>query len=80
MCGYKLVPTRFLTSIPYKFKNYAIEIEIPIHLWEQSIRPFEVQVEYRPRSRSDGKGITVKDAIRIILTLITYRVLKARRK
>ena len=79
MCGYKLVPTGFLTSIPYKFKNYAIEIEIPIHLWEQSIRPYEVQVEYRPRSRSDGKGITVKDAIRIILTLVSYRLLKARR-
>jgi len=80
MCGYKLVPTQFLKSIPYKFKNYAIEIEIPIHLWEQGIRPYEVQVEYCPRSRSDGKGITVKDAVKIILTLIPYRILKARRK
>lgn len=80
MCGYKLVPSDFLQSIPYKFKKYAIEIEIPIHLWEKGIRPFEVQVEYIPRSRSDGKGITVKDAAKIILTLITYRFLKARRK
>jgi glycosyltransferase involved in cell wall biosynthesis len=79
MCGYKLVPSEFLKSIPYKFKNYAIEIEIPIHLWEQSFRPYEVPVEYYPRSRSDGKGITVKDAIRIILTLVSYRLLKARR-
>ena len=79
MCGYKLVPSEFLKSIPYKFKNYAIEIEIPIHLWEQSIRPYEVPVEYYPRSRSDGKGITVKDAVRIILTLVSYRLLKARR-
>ena len=80
MCGYKLVPSEFLKSTPYKFKNYAIEIEIPIHLWEKSIRPYEVPVEYFPRSRSDGKGITVKDAISIILTLISYRLLRARRK
>jgi glycosyltransferase involved in cell wall biosynthesis len=79
MCGYKLVPSTFLQSIPYKFKKYAIEIEIPIHLWKKRIRPFEIQVEYIPRTRSDGKGITVKDAVTIILTLISYRFLRARR-
>ena len=79
MCGYKLVPSIFLQSIPYKFKKYAIEIEIPIHLWKKRIRPFEIQVEYIPRTRSDGKGITVKDAVAIILTLISYRFLRARR-
>ena len=79
MCGYKLVPSVFLQSIPYQFKKYAIEIEIPIHLWKKRIRPYEVQVEYIPRTRSDGKGITVKDAAKIIVTLISYRFLKARR-
>lgn len=28
MCGYKLVPTPMLQSLPFKFKKYAIEIEI----------------------------------------------------
>lgn len=79
MCGYKLVPTTMLKTLPFKFKKYAIEIEIPIHLWRNRIRPFEVQVEYSPRSREDGKGITVKDAIAIIFTLIISRVFSARR-
>ncbi len=80
MCGYKLVPTAMLKSLPFRFKKYAIEIEIPIHLWKARIRPFEVQVQYAPRSREDGKGITVIDAISIISTMIFYRILKVRRK
>ena len=80
MCGYKLVPTPMLQSLPFKFKKYAIEIEIPIHLWENKIRPFEVQVEYFPRSRAEGKGITVHDAVSIISSLIWYRIFKVHKK
>ena len=79
MCGYKLVPTKVLQDLPYKFKKFAIEIEIPIYLWKQRIRPHEVKVGYSPRSRLDGKMISAKDAISIIFTLITHRALKARR-
>ena len=80
MCGYKLVPTPMLQSLPFKFKKYAIEIEIPIHLWENKIRPFEVQVEYFPRSRAEGKGITVHDAVSIISSMILYRIFKVHKK
>mgnify|MGYP000733871113 CR=1 FL=1 len=79
MCGYKLVPTKVLQDLPYKFKKFAIEIEIPIYLWKQRIRPHEVKVGYSPRSRLDGKMISAKDAVSIIFTLITHRALKARR-
>ena len=80
MCGYKLVPTPMLQSLPFKFKKYAIEIEIPIHLWENNIRPHEVQVEYFPRSRAEGKGITVHDAVSIISSMIWYRIFKVHKK
>lgn len=79
MCGYKLVPTKVLKELPYKFKKFAIEIEIPIYLWKQRIRPYEIKVDYAPRTRLDGKMISVKDAISIIYILITHRILKARR-
>ena len=79
MCGYKLVPTRVLKELPYKFKKFAIEIEIPIALWKQRIRPYEIKVDYAPRSRDDGKMISVKDAIAIICTLVFHRFFKARR-
>ena len=80
MCGYKLVPTPMLQSLPFKFKKYAIEIEIPIHLWENKIRPYEVQVDYFPRSRAEGKGITVHDAVSIITSMIFYRLFKFHKK
>lgn len=79
MCGYKLVPTKILKELPYKFKKFAIEIEIPIYLWKQRIRPHEVKVGYSPRSRLDGKMISAKDAVAIIFTLFIHRALKARR-
>lgn len=79
MCGYKLVPTKVLQDLPYKFKKFAIEVEIPIYLWKQRIRPHEVKVGYSPRSRLDGKMISAKDAVSIICTLIVHRALKARR-
>jgi glycosyltransferase involved in cell wall biosynthesis len=79
MCGYKLVPTKVLQDLPYKFKKFAIEIEIPIYLWKQRMRPHEVKVGYSPRSRLDGKMISAKDAVSIIFTLISHRILKARR-
>lgn len=79
MCGYKLVPTKVLQDLPYKFKKFAIEVEIPIYLWKQRIRPYEVKVGYSPRSRLDGKMISAKDAVSIICTLIVHRALKARR-
>jgi glycosyltransferase involved in cell wall biosynthesis len=79
MCGYKLVPTKVLQDLPYKFKKFAIEIEIPIYLWKQRIRPYEIKVGYSPRSRLDGKMISAMDAVMIIYTLVVHRILKARR-
>jgi glycosyltransferase involved in cell wall biosynthesis len=79
MCGYKLLPTEVLQNLPFKFRKFAIEIEIPIYLWKQRIRPYEVKTAYSPRSRLDGKMISAKDAVSIIFTLVAHRLIKARR-
>jgi glycosyltransferase involved in cell wall biosynthesis len=80
MCGYKLMPSQILQSIPFKAKGFAIEVEIPIQLWKYRIRPYEVSVDYFPRSRSEGKGITVFDAVKIIFTLVTQRIFYSRQR
>ena len=74
------MPSQILQAIPFKAKGFAIEVEIPIQLWKRRIRPYEVPVDYFPRSRSEGKGITVIDAVKIILTLLTQRLLHVRQR
>jgi glycosyltransferase involved in cell wall biosynthesis len=74
MCGYKLVPTNVLKDLPYKFRKFGLEIEIPMQMWKKRMRPYEVEVKYHARTRAEGKSITVKDAIAIIISMAAFRV------
>jgi len=73
MCGYKLVPARVLQELPYKFKKFGLEIEIPMQMWKKRLRPYEVEVDYHARTRAAGKSISVKDAIAIIFSMAYFR-------
>jgi glycosyltransferase involved in cell wall biosynthesis len=77
MCGYKLLPTRYFKECPFRYSRFAIEVEFPLQLWLQRLRPYEILVDYKPRSREEGKVIGVRDAIQIILDLIYFRISKA---
>ena len=74
MCGYKLVPSQVLQELPYKFKKFGLEIEIPMQMWKKRLRPYEVEVHYHARTRAEGKSITVRDAIAIIYSLAAFRL------
>ena len=74
MCGYKLVPSIILQELPYKFKKFGLEIEIPMQMWKQRLRPYEVEVHYHARTRAEGKSISVKDAVAIILSMAYFRL------
>jgi glycosyltransferase involved in cell wall biosynthesis len=80
MCGYKLLPTMYFKECPFKYSRFAIEVEVPLHLWLKRLRPYEIKVDYKPRSRDEGKVIGVRDAIQIILDLIYFRISKARKR
>jgi glycosyltransferase involved in cell wall biosynthesis len=80
MCGYKLLPTKYFKECPFKYSRFAIEIEFPLLLWLQRLRPYEILVDYKPRSREEGKVIGVKDAVQIILDLVYFRIAKARKR
>ena len=73
MCGYKLVPVQILQELPYKFKKFGLEIEIPMQMWKKRLRPYEVEVDYHARTRAAGKSISVKDAIAIIFSMAYFR-------
>ena len=74
MCGYKLVPAETLKSLPYKYKHFGLEIEIPMQMWLSNQRPFEVDVDYKARTRAQGKSISVKDAFNVIKSMVTFRI------
>lgn len=74
MCGYKLIPSLVLQQLPYKYKKFGLEIEIPMHMWQLRQRPYEVEVSYKARTRAEGKSISVKDALSVITSMVTFRM------
>lgn len=80
MCGYKLVPTETLQTLPYRYKHFGLEIEIPMHMWLHHQRPYEVDVAYKARTRAQGKSISVKDAFAVITSMATFRITHKRVK
>ena len=78
MCGYKLIPSDFLSKLPFKYRKFGLEIEVPMNMWIKRLRPHEVEVAYKARTRSEGKSISVKDAIRVIASMAAFRVTRKR--
>jgi len=78
MCGYKLIPAPALKDLPYKYKKFGLEIEIPMNMWRMRQRPYEIEVSYKARTRAEGKSISVLDAIVVIFSMITFRLLHRR--
>jgi glycosyltransferase involved in cell wall biosynthesis len=78
MCGYKLVPSKVIQDLPFRFKKFGLEIEIPMQMWKNRVRPYEVEVQYHARTRAQGKSISVWDAIAIIISLIQFRLTNRR--
>ena len=80
MCGYKLIPSKFLQQLHYRYRKFGLEIEIPMHMWQLRQRPYEVEVSYKARSRAEGKSISVKDALAVILSMAIFRITHRRTK
>jgi glycosyltransferase involved in cell wall biosynthesis len=80
MCGYKLIPSINLEQLPYRYKKFGLEIEIPMHMWRLSQRPFEIEVSYKARTRAEGKSISVVDAFVVIVSMAAFRLTHRRKK
>jgi len=80
MCGYKLIPSSNLQSLPYRYKKFGLEIELPMQMWRLRQRPFEIEVSYKARTRAEGKSISVFDAIAVIVSMAAFRITHRRIK
>ncbi len=77
MTGHKAMETELFRSLRLRERGFAIEAEITARLLRGGIRIFEVPVVYRARSREEGKKLTALDGLRVIVTLVRCRVVRA---
>jgi glycosyltransferase involved in cell wall biosynthesis len=80
MCCFKLMPSIFLKNLPFRYKGFGIDVEIPMQIWRTKSRIKEVEVSYNPRSRLEGKSISVLDGLKIFFYLLHFRTFYRRLK
>jgi dolichol-phosphate hexosyltransferase len=70
----KAAPTELLRSLGLREQGFAIDAEIPARLLRGGVRIYEVPIDYRARSRAEGKKLTARDGLVILVTLIRSRL------
>jgi len=73
---FKLMPLSLFRSLKIRSAGFGMEAEITGKLLRQKIRPYEVPISYRARTREEGKKITWKDGVEALWILTRERVKK----
>jgi glycosyltransferase involved in cell wall biosynthesis len=73
---FKLMPVALYRSLEVKSRGFGMEAEVTGKLLRRRVRPFEVPISYRARSREEGKKITWKDGVEALWILTRERLRK----
>ena len=71
---FKLMPADLIRSLRITSAGFGMEAEITGKLLARRIRPYEVPITYRARSRDAGKKITWQDGVEAIWILTRIRL------
>jgi glycosyltransferase involved in cell wall biosynthesis len=71
---YKLMPLALLRELDVRSDGFGMEPEITAKLLSRGIRPYEVPITYRARSRRQGKKLTWRDGVRALWILLHVRL------
>ena len=71
---FKLMPADLLRSLNITADGFGMEAEITGKLLARGVRPFEVPITYRARSRAAGKKITWRDGVEAMWILARIRL------
>lgn len=74
MTGQKAIETELFRSLDLRERGFAVEAEIMARLVGRGIRIYEIPVEYKARSREEGKKLTAVDGLRVVHTLLRCRL------
>jgi glycosyltransferase involved in cell wall biosynthesis len=75
---FKLMPVELYRTLEITSKGFGMEAEITGKLLRNGIRPFEVPISYRARTREEGKKITWRDGVDALWILARERMRKAK--
>jgi dolichol-phosphate hexosyltransferase len=70
---FKLMPVQLFKSLEVRASGFGLEAEVTGKLLRRGIRPFEVPISYRARSREEGKKITWRDGVEAVGILLRER-------
>jgi glycosyltransferase involved in cell wall biosynthesis len=71
---FKLMPVELYRSLDVRSKSFGMEAEVTGKLLRRQVRPYEVPISYRARTRQEGKKITWWDGVEALLILARERV------
>lgn len=77
---FKLLPLKLYRELAVESNGFGMEAEITGKLLARKIRPYEVPISYKARSREDGKKITWKDGVEAVWILSKIRARAPRRR
>jgi glycosyltransferase involved in cell wall biosynthesis len=70
---FKLIPTARYRELDIRETGFGMEAEITGKLLRRGIRPYEVPISYRSRSREAGKKLTWRDGVEALWILVRER-------
>jgi glycosyltransferase involved in cell wall biosynthesis len=75
---FKLMPVELYKSLDIRSRGFGMEAEVTGKLLRRRVRPYEVPISYRARSREEGKKITWRDGVEAFWILGRERVRRPR--
>jgi glycosyltransferase involved in cell wall biosynthesis len=75
---FKLIPTSLYRSLDIQEKGFGMEAEVTGKLLRRGVRPYEVNISYKARTREAGKKLTWRDGVEALWILLRERFAKVR--
>jgi dolichol-phosphate hexosyltransferase len=66
---FKLMPLAMYRDLSVRSRGFGMEAEITGKLLRRGVRPYEVPISYRARTREEGKKITWRDGVEALFIL-----------
>jgi dolichol-phosphate hexosyltransferase len=72
----KLLPLALFRELPVKENGFGLDTELTAMLLARGVRPYEVPIHYKARSREEGKKLTWGDGVEATWILLRVRLRK----
>jgi glycosyltransferase involved in cell wall biosynthesis len=71
---FKLMPLALYKDLDVRSAGFGMEAEVTGKLLRRGVRPYEVPISYRARSREEGKKLTWRDGVEALAILTRERL------